>query len=350
MRNLKVSKKNKLLFFFAKFFFIFSLSLFFAFLVANSYEQPKINSDLKTYSLHYECLQDDFSSLAKCSEVIGSPIDVLYEYVAFFFKVLFGGSGFVFFILIFSFLVYFLIISITIELSNNYFLIALFFLLSDFRFYELGNNVLRNGLAVVLVLIIFRLYSYRSLNLGWVYRVIPSFAHITSLPFLFVIKLKLSLYLYAVFLAIAFLVGFKFSELLGFVYPILSVSLQGKISAYQILSQGEFQNWFNFPFHYLLIIILSSLFVKRVRNEIFLLAFNISYVFFVFSLIFNQFGIGYRFLNFIVPFLAIMLAYIFSYLRHIENSLIYFFAVFFYFVFLMIVFFKNYDFIIRGFI
>jgi len=76
MLNLKFWKKSSLLYSYAKFFLSFSLSLFLSFLVANSYENPKINNDLKTYSLHYECLQDGFSSIGKCSGLIGNPIDV----------------------------------------------------------------------------------------------------------------------------------------------------------------------------------------------------------------------------------------------------------------------------------
>jgi hypothetical protein len=90
-----------------RFFVSFFIALFFSFWLANTWENPKYNNDIKSYSEHYNCLGNDFESIGRCSEKIGYPVDFIYELNAYLFKLVFGND---FFYFIFLFLLQYILV------------------------------------------------------------------------------------------------------------------------------------------------------------------------------------------------------------------------------------------------
>lgn len=331
----------------AKLFISIAIALILAFFTALSIDKVKENNDMLAYSFHYECLGSNFASISACQNKIGSPPDFLYQVLAYSSKFVFGKNGFEWFILFFSFFVYFVILHVSAKYSP-YYVIAVLFMLTDFRFYELGNNVLRNGLALVVFMLIFHFYMRYSLKRSFLLNFLPVSTHITALAFVPIASNRLTLLLYPLGIVVAVFLGLYFQLILNFIYEYLPLTVQHKIDAYQMINDEEGRVSFSLPMHYLLIFIAGLYFLFKSRSGLFFLCFNIIYFLFLFSIIFDQFGVGYRFLNYAVPFVALLVAY---YLFEIKKNFgfvlfvtSYFFAV----LFFLIQFSRNFDFIFRG--
>jgi hypothetical protein len=65
-------------------------------MVSDSYNEIKLNNNLKVYSEHFDCLKTSICSIEICENLIGNPVDFLYEYVSFFSKLVLGEGGFVY--------------------------------------------------------------------------------------------------------------------------------------------------------------------------------------------------------------------------------------------------------------
>lgn len=331
-----------------KLFMTIAIALVLAFFTALSADKAKVSNDILAYSLHYECLDSSLSSIIGCQPVIGSPPDFLYQALAYSSKLVFGENGFEWFILFFSFLVYFIILHISAKYSP-YYLITVIFMLTDFRFYELGNNVLRNGLALVVFMLVFYFYMRFSLKRNFVLNSLPVFAHITALAFAPITSQRLFLALYLVGLVVAIFLAFYFPLILNFIYDYFPLAVQHKINAYQMITNEKGNVSFSLPLHYFLVFIAGFYFLLKSRSHLFFLCFNIIYFLFLWSIVFDQFGVGYRLHNYSVPFIALLVAY---YLFEIKKMLGFvFFAVsyFIVMVFFLMQFARNFDFIFRGF-
>ena len=272
----------------------------------------------------------------------------MYQALAYSSKFVFGENSFEWFILFFSFFVYSVILHISSKYSP-YYLIAVLFLLTDFRFYELGNNILRNGLALVVFMLIFHFYMRYSLKRSFFLNLLPVSAHITALALVPIASNRLTLLLYPLGIVVAVFLGLYFQLILNFIYEYLPLALQQKINAYQMINDEEGRISFSLPMHYLLVFIAGLYFLFKSRSGLFFLCFNIFYFLFLFSIIFDQFGVGYRFLNYAVPFVAILVAY---YLFEIKKMFGFAWFASFYFLIMLFFFFfflRNFDFIFRGF-
>jgi len=320
------------------------LSALIAFLLSailmQSIDDQKSRNDLKHYQAHYNCLTLSISSIASCQPVLGKPIDILYQSFAYVMKFFYGNSGFYLFSFSFSFLVYFTVLyfsSVVVRFS----LIPFLFLLSDFRFYELGSNVLRNGMAVSLTIIIFYFKG------GTVLRLIPILAHLSTIPFLVARYVNINRMGYLFLLVSAFFLSEFVYFILVFLMEYSSPALAGKIYAYT--TSMDYSKTLP-PLQYVGVLFLCLYFYPILRKDYwFFSSFNVFFTFTLFAIVFQPFGIGYRFFNFVTPFAAISLSLVISYVARAYGKFAFIFLVLFMILAFLLIFWKNYEAIFRNF-
>lgn len=139
---------------------LMAISVIISFFIANSVNNFKERNDLPMYSNYYQCINDDISSLFECNKVIGNPTSIIYQSSAFFFKIYLGVDKFYWYLFFLAFFLYFSILYTTHKISPIPIVSALF-LLTDFRFWEYGSNILRAGLAISIFMWIFYYLSQK---------------------------------------------------------------------------------------------------------------------------------------------------------------------------------------------
>lgn len=317
------------------------VALFFSFFISSllilGIDDAKERSDILTYEHHYSCLSYDLNTLIDCQSKLGYPADILYQLSAYLAKFFLGDEGFPFFLFLISFIICFSILYfISINLKHSY--LFYMFCLTDFRFYELGVNIIRNGLAISLVIII---TAYRKK----IFYLLAPLTHLSSAPYMIAYHLRLSIlkYLFIFFLCLFFN---EFIYFTAYEYSVfLPDVLVNKLYSYHY---RDLDLGIRIPIHYYLILLLGIYLIKyEDRINSYRIYFNLFYVFLCISVLFSSVGMGYRFLNFSMPFAGFILS-CFSY--HLFNkygsSVCFAFNVFLS-ISLLFLMFKNIEFISR---
>lgn len=306
------------------------LALILAALNSLSDFESRARNDLSAYDAHFQCIQ--VQAPISCRNEIGRPADFLYEFIVVAFNRVLLVENFKIFLLIFSFFIYFVVLSFPINLSKFYF-IPLLFILSDFRFYELGGNVLRNGLALSILAIIVKCKLRGLINLA------PIFSHISAAPFVLykVFSYRPILGILTIFIAI---VGLSFVGSVIQMFALIPIpELQGKIQAY--FHESEFSS-FAVSKTYLFYFFFLLFFCRTLKSDKnFLIGFGLFSSFFFFHLVFSVSEIGYRFLNYCVPFVGLAMGRVFDYLAGRYGVYAFGFLLFMFGLFFLVVILKS---------
>jgi hypothetical protein len=320
------------------------ISVFISFFVSINSSNYKERNDLIAYSNYYNCL--NCCSNSNCSSLIGNPVDILFSYTAMFSKYLLSINDFYIFIFLYSFCIIYFILYFVSKISPFY-IVSITFLLTDFRFYEYASNILRVGLSIVLLLSVFN-YIVKKRNFSFLYKILPSLAHVTALIPLVTPRFKINIY----FLFISFIIFF----VLSFYFDIIYESLRGFLPSmivdktyfyYNLAKTSELG--YSIPLHYLFIIFLSIVMRNKINTSVYIYSFNIVWVLFLLSLILHSFKMEYRMFAIMPVFLSILLAYQIKYLLEIKKNIFYRVSiVILLFLFFLLLFYKNFNEILGG--
>lgn len=327
---------------------VLAFLFFVSFLTANAVYEYKERNDLLVYADYVGCLQSN--SILSCSEFISSSGEYFFYLVAYLFSALF--VEFSHFILVYSFLIYSSVAILVASLSSrNGFLVyfmSISFLLTDFRFYDLANNVLRHGLAVLMMMLF--LYQYTKFGRSrFVYltSALPILSHISSIGHLFIFFRKKifdnGFVLFGIIVAL-----FLFNGLFEFLIKsnVFPGYITGKLYYYYINSDG-YSDWL--PSHYYLILLFSL--ILSVRDNIYLVVRKVFFGYVFLSIIFVPLDMSYRFVSFMTPLVSVMVGYQFQYVcslvkeKFLLKSII--FALFVIYLIFIVV--KNYEYLVKGF-
>ena len=286
---------------------ILFLSNFMAFLVANSSDKIKVRNDITAYKSFYNCLDYNINSIHKCNTLIGTQNDILFQSFSYVGKNIFK-LNFKFFLYILTFSIFFSIL-FTVYKSSLYPSVSILFILSDYRFWEYGANTLRAGIAIAIILISFYLYVKKQNILTYLFKFLPSFAHITAFfyilaPFNHINSKKLILlFLFAIIFSYNFHIIYELST-------ILPNSIFTKIDFYYNQSLSNKVS-VGIPMQYLSIILFGFyLYIRnQVKDKIFIFSFNIIVVALLLFILLIPLGMSYRYSYYILPFLAIVLSF-----------------------------------------
>ena len=324
-----------------KLFFSLFISIFLAGFVVNALPEEKERNDIVAYASHYDCLLQVGSgdSIYVCGDRIGNPPDFLYENFVAFFSGFLSVENFSIPLFFISFFIYFSVIYVSVSVSKLWFY-SLVFLLVDFRFYELGNNILRNGISLSFLMwfVYFNYKGFWRLALSNAFLSVAS--HITVSPAYLVAGKFLGFW----FVIISMLIIYLILYFLPFLLTYAPEVFQSKYHAYDV--EFSHVDLSFLPLHYILILIVSVFLVglKGFYGFIFGLFLMFSYL----SFLMSGSGIGYRFVNFAMPFASILASYIFYYIhRRLGRVALYFFSMV-YLLFAFALFCKNYEFIVRA--
>lgn len=318
-------------------------------LIAYNSMEVKESNDLLTYSKYYDCLLD--SGLFSCSFEIGSKI----EYFFYFFTKLFSFIliDYNFFILFYSFFIFLSVFLLVLKISEiksfTIFFISISFLLTDFRFYDLGNNVLRHGLAVVMMLFFIYLFINKKKIIS-VYLVsfLPVLSHISSVGH------------FVLFINYKFLDGRLFWIILGFSFYFFSnIFLESllnfsknidfifdKLMFYSQNSSFS-NNWM--PLHYLVVVIFTNLFTIQNPSYMAVRKVFLSYV--LLSIMFIPLDMSYRFVSFMTPLVAILIAFQVDFFikKFMHKCCLKQFILLLSIIYVFFIVNKNFDFLVKGF-
>lgn len=284
--------------------FSFGISFF----VSQSNFHFREGSDLPAYEKFYYCLMQ--SSYYDCTWLINSS----YEYAFYFlFDIIsFSGVNFRLFLFLFAFFLYASLSLMVVKLSSdafNLYWLSLIFILTDFRFYDFGFNILRHGLASALMVFSTALFVYNSSKLKYIFIIIPLFAHISAIAqFSLVARaefLNARLLWFIVFLVLFGLHLFSVNILtffIGFDY------IGDKLYFYKI--RNEYSEWM--PLHYFLVLFLAL--TLDINNKSYIIIRRVFFTLTALSIIFIPLGMGYRFIAYAMPFTAIIITYQISFI------------------------------------
>jgi hypothetical protein len=284
------------------------------FFIANSAENYKPRNDLPMYSDYYSCIRPDLASFVNCNDVIGNPLDIVFQSSSFFFKFFLGIDNFYWYLFFLSFFIYISVLYTTLKASPLP-IISLLFLLTDFRFWEYGYNILRAGLAIAIFMWVFYYIITKKINLlkMKIMTLLPALAHTSAIVFLLpTVKKHGKLFIVSgFFFALAFY--YNFDYFFQFIAPtILPEKVFDKLAFYYHFKQvSNLDDNIRLPIHYYVILLIAFvLYYKNLmHSKIYLYSFNIAWILFIFSFIFSYIGIGYRFIVFMPPFIAILLGF-----------------------------------------
>lgn len=332
---------------------IVTLSSFF---VSNAADTYKERNDLPMYKNNYSCLTCDINSISECNKLMGNPQGVVYQYSAYFAKIFFN-MNFNWYLFFFSFFVYFTILYIISKISPLHY-VSIFFLLTDFRFWEYGYNILRAGLAETIFLIVFFiLYKKKNILKKTKFFItgLPFLAHSSALVFLLIRQKKYNIFFLLFILSISIALYQFFDDIIKNILPqILPIKMNNKINFYYKYQENYSTNLasFSIPIHYFMILTFAFflIYIKKYSYKFFVYSFNIVLILFVFSYIFSLLGIGYRFIGFMPPFIAILFTYEIQILfKKIKSNILKMIVLILSFSFILVIFFKNYELIIKAF-
>jgi hypothetical protein len=210
--------------------------------------------------------------------------------------------------------------------------------------------VLRNGLSVIVLLFIINYYIKYEFKFGFFWRMLPISAHASAFPILMVFKSRISfIFIFFVLILVVFF-NFLIINFLDIFYQFLPDVLLFKLDAYGVMggvNSSQNEN-LGLPLHYVSVVFIGFFLSYLVNDYKLTFMVNFSVIFLVFAYIFNQYDIGYRFLNFATPFVSIVLSYIFLVLKNAVGFFFYFSMLFVCFAYISVNFIRNFDFTVRG--
>lgn len=330
------------------FVFIAIYLFFFSALTAYNALEVKENNDLLAYSLYYNCLLN--SGYPSCLSEVGSSSEYVFYVITRFLS--FYILDYNIFIFFYSFFIYFSVFYLVVSFTKNKSKLAVFvsisFLLTDFRFYDLGNNVLRHGLAVVLMLLFVSLFMSKIRWGRYFYLFFPMLSHVSSIGHL-VILIKSRLLDGVLFWLSIMLAGYFFS--ISIIELALEYFLNFDFVFDKLLYYKQNSSYGNdwLPFHYIVIVLFSLYFT--LKNDIYMAVRRILLAYVFLSIVFIPLDMSYRFVSFITPLVAILIAFqVDLVVSKFKNALEVKSLVFVFFMFyLFFIVFKNYTFIVKGF-
>jgi hypothetical protein len=285
-----------------------------AFFIANAAEDYKPRNDLPMYSDFYSCIRPNFTSIVDCNSVIGNPFSIVFQSSSFFFKFFLGIDEFYWYLFFLSFFVYFSVLYTTSRVSPLA-VISLLFLLTDFRFWEYGYNVLRAGLAIAIFMWVFYYISrkkYSRIRMK-IITILPATAHTSAIIFLLPkIKKYGILFIFMSFLFAVFFY-YNFDYFFKNIAPnVLPEKVFNKINFYYRYKQMNVINdKVELPVHYFIIILFGFVLYLRnsIQSKVYIYSFNIVWLLFIFSIILSFLGMGYRLIGFMPPFISIIFSF-----------------------------------------
>ena len=281
---------------------IIIISIWLAFMISVHSDKKRDRNDLYMYQKYYECINHS----SDCKDIIGNPSDVLFSWIVSISKIFI--EKYYIFLFLYAFFINYLILWNIYKLSP-FPLISVLFLLTDFRFYEYSSNILRVGLAELLLLIIFKWQIIHFNNNKYlVYKIIPLLAHISTFPALMAPMKRIKISFMLSSLIIIFILIFYFSHIFSFIKFFLPESILGKYFYYYNLTLIHSSSY-SLPLHYISIIFLSIFLLNKIKSTIYIYAFNIVWFLFIFSFILHLLNLEYRMFDLMPPFLSILLAY-----------------------------------------
>lgn len=285
--------------------FTFFFSLVLAFFVANSDYHERPGSDLPAYEQFYNCLDGD--SIRVCRVLISSNYEYLF-YVVFLIPALLGVE-FTEFLFVFSFAIYFILASSVIRLSKNeygLYWLSLIFLISDFRFYDYGFNILRHGFAAALMIFFTALLGARRRKLWFFTSFLPVLVHVTAIAQLSLLskfKLLYSRFTWLAILMSTFLfVQFFYSEwVLNYIFQLEYFGDK----VYYYFSSDREHDWV--PVQYVVSIV--AVLLVRIDDTVYIRVRQVFFVLVALSILLLVLGMSYRMVAFMMPFVAVLISY-----------------------------------------
>ncbi|MEL4482923.1 EpsG family protein [Shewanella algae] len=321
----------------------------FSFFIAYYALDYKPRNDLKIYGLYFECINSNFHF--SCSDIIGSSGEIFFYLFSFLFSLV--SPDYSFFLFYYSVFILSSVLFWVISLckGNGFFctITALFFLFTDFRYYDLSSNVLRHGLAcsMMLMFIYFFIKQGGNKTVGFL-STLPLLSHLSSVGHFFLF-LKSEILNSKFFWLFVFFVSYFFSEI--FFNSFLNGSgdsyIYRKLIFYSQNASGE-SGGIVFPLHYALVVILSL--VINVEDRNYLVVRKVLFVYVALILLFIPLGMSYRFVSFIMPLCAICFSFQINFItKKIHSSTVSIFLYTLVSLFFIVLFFKNYYFIMKAF-
>lgn len=287
------------------YFIGFVYSIFLSYFVTTSNYHNREGSDLFAYEQFYNCLSLD--SIDVCRILISSN----YEFFFYYFLKLssLASLDFSWFIFFFSFIIYSSLVTLVIKFSkedNRLYWISLVFLLTDFRYYDYGFNIIRHGSASVMMLIAFGCYLVVKSKVKNIFLFSPVFFHLSAIAQLSLLARSRLFYsrifwffLFLFFSALVFSPAFSWIA-----ESLFHVDYLGdKLSHY--LGDGRHPDWV--PLQYFFILVFSL--VLNINVKTYLIIRQVFFALISLSIIFFPVGMSYRFVAFAMPFSAMLLTY-----------------------------------------
>jgi hypothetical protein len=272
-----------------------------ALLCASRGDEFKARNDTNAYYNQYVCLSRNNDPSYCRSDISSSPLEVIYEGVVRAGVYAFGRDGFWWYKFSLSLVVFFSIIWSVLLVSGNP-IVSLIVLLSDFRFWEYGANVLREGVAAAFLSFALALYILGSRKSSLVLRCLAVGSHLSSLAAVLFTARRFSLRHLGIGLTVAVLAAASwkwwFKLIIGsnlFIY---------KIQAYIFDSKGYA---LGMPLLYFAAIALTlPIYAKNISRTV-NVAFNFVYLLLLVALPLGALDLGYRIVSFMVPAIALLL-------------------------------------------
>ncbi|MCF5890281.1 MULTISPECIES: EpsG family protein [Aeromonas] len=288
----------------------FIYSIFLSYFVTTSNYHNRDGSDLIAYEHFYNCLSSD--SIDVCRIIISSNYEVFFYYLLKFFSL--ASFDFFWFIFFFSFFIYFSLVTFVVKYSredNLLYLFAFVFLLTDFRYYDYGFNIIRHGSASTMMLIVIGCFLVLKSNVKYILLIFPVLFHLSAIAQLSLL-IRARVFYSRIFWFFLFLFFFAlvFSPFFSWmIESFFNIGYLGdKLSHY--LAGDRHPDWI--PLQYFLILVLSLLLNINMRP--YLLIRQVFFSLISLSIIVFPIGMSYRFVAYAMPFSAVLLTYQIGYI------------------------------------
>lgn len=278
------------------FFYALMAAFLLSSIVASRSDSIKESNDTSVYAENYQCLESEID-ISYCNSILGAnEPEFIYQFVA---KTASQIFDFYWFKLVIGFIISFPMVWVVLRLSPGI-LVPSVMLFSDFRFWEYVSNVLRHGLALSIFLLgFFFLTELRDSKLRYL-RFASIFTHIGAVFYLLSPIKKIHWLAIVIMLMLTSLLVVNSD----FWLPELMALIGGgdKLNFYYV---NNTTYDLQIPIHYLVIILLSSVFYGKSNNSPFIASVNILIILLLFSMIFGLIGLSYRVTSLMLPFVII---------------------------------------------
>jgi hypothetical protein len=289
---------------------VLAASIAIAFMVAQRSGRYRDRNDTLEYAAHYQCVQRLHSS-EYCADEIGGSFDVFYYWTVLLSVTVFGPDGFAEFKFLGALFICFSILYSAVALSRLPLLTAAI-ILSDYRFLEYSANVLRHGLALatfmLAMLLAFRRRSFivdklRYLAVGF---------HFSALVIAIVPRRRVSV---RTLIGVVFVVLLVRSQMNVVAEALSNTGLFGDKLSYYLLqvlvattTASEDMGIVGAPALYLAVSALGLFLYQKIESDVHVYCCNLMIALFCVYIVFSWVGVSYRFVAFMLPFVAIAAA------------------------------------------